>query len=134
MKKKLPAIFSILAVIGAVVYLVISGFDDTVVYYKTVNELLADPGRFETRPVRINGALVAGSVRAKPGTNEFRFQLSKSNEMLDVAFQGVLPDTMQEGQELVVQGVFDPGTKTFQAEEILTKCPSKYEAEAKAAD
>ena len=41
MKKKLPAILSILAVIGAVAYLLISGFDDTVVYYKTVNELLA---------------------------------------------------------------------------------------------
>ncbi len=134
MKKKLSAILSILAVIGAVAYLLISGFDDTVVYYKTVNEFLADPGRFETRPVRINGVLVAGSVRAKPGTNEFRFQLTKRNQTLDVSYEGVLPDTMQEGQELVVHGVYDSAAKTFRAKEILTKCPSKYEAKAKAAN
>ena len=134
MKKKLPAIFSILAIVGAVVYLLVSGFDDTVVYYKTVPELLADPGRFASRPVRINGLLVAGSLRAKPGTNEFRFQLSKRDAKLDVSYEGVLPDTMQEGQELVVHGVYDSGSKTFRAQEILTKCPSKYEAQAKAAN
>ena len=53
---------------------------------------------------------------------------------MDVSYEGVLPDTMQEGQELVVHGVYDGVAKTFRAKEILTKCPSKYEAKAKAAN
>lgn len=134
MKKKLPALLSTVAIAAAVFYLMTSGFDDTVVYYKTVDELLAEPLRFETRPVRINGRLVAGSVRSKPGTDEFRFQLSKKRQTLDVIYRGVLPDTMREGQELVVQGVYDSRAETFNADEILTKCPSKYEAAAEAAE
>ena len=134
MKKKLPALLSVLAVLGAMTYLLVSGFDDTVVYYKTVGELLSDPGRFEARPVRINGILETGSVRAKPGSNEFRFRLSKRDQALDVIYEGVLPDTMKEGQELVVHGVYDAAAKLFRAQEILTKCPSKYEAQAKAAN
>ena len=77
---------------------------------------------------------MSGSLRSKPGTNEFRFQLSKRDTKLDVSYEGVLPDTMQEGQELVVHGVYDSASKTFRAKEILTKCPSKYEAQAKAAN
>jgi cytochrome c-type biogenesis protein CcmE len=133
-KKTITALLSIVAVIGAVIYLLVSGFDDTVVYYKTVNELLADPGRFETRPVRINGILVKDSVRAKPGTDEYIFQLIKKNQTLDVAYRGILPDTMQDGRELVVQGVYDSRAKIFNASEVLTKCPSKYEAKAEAAN
>jgi cytochrome c-type biogenesis protein CcmE len=130
-KKKLPMILTIAVLAGGLIYLLAAGFDDTVVYYKTVDELLANPARFETRPVRINGVLVAGSVRAKPGTNEYRFLLTKRNQTLEVSFSGVLPDTMQEGQELVVHGVFNASEKIFHASEILTKCPSKYESQAK---
>jgi cytochrome c-type biogenesis protein CcmE len=130
-KKKAPMFLTIGVLAGGIIYLLTAGFDDTVVYYKTVDELLANPARFETRPVRINGVLVAGSVRAKPGTNEYRFQLAKRDKHLEVSYSGVLPDTMQEGQELVVHGVFNASEKVFQASEILTKCPSKYESQAK---
>ena len=134
MKKKLPVLIAITAVAAAVLYLITTGFEDTGVYYKTVDELLAEPQRFETRPVRINGILVEGSLLSKPGTDEFRFEISKRNEILTVIYKGVLPDTLKEGRELVVQGVYDSRSKTFTAREILTKCPSKYEAEARAAD
>lgn len=132
MKKAVSIALTVLAVTGAVIYLLVSGLDDTVVYYKTVDELLADPGRFETRPVRINGVLVPGSIKAKPGTEDYLFQITKRQQVLNVAYSGILPDTMLEDQELVVQGVYDGAEARFQASEILTKCPSKYEAEAQA--
>jgi cytochrome c-type biogenesis protein CcmE len=131
-KKRVSLMLSIAVMAGGVIYMLAFGFDDTVVYYKTVDELLTNPSRFETRPVRINGVLVPGSVKTKPGTDEFRFQLKKRDKTLTVAFAGILPDTMQEGQELVVHGVFDTRENLFRASEILTKCPSKYEARAKA--
>lgn len=131
-KKLFSSLLSFLVVGGAAIYLVVSGFDNTVVYYKTVDELVKDPQRFVSRPVRINGRLVPNSVQVKPGSSDYRFSLTKRGQDLLVAYSGILPDTMKEGQDIVVQGIFDPARQLFVASEVLTKCPSKYEAEASA--
>lgn len=128
--KLLPALATGIIVIGLLVYLVSASFGDTMIYYKTVAELLAETQKFEDRPIRINGVLVPDSIRQKPGTDQFRFQVKKEGSVLDVEYAGILPDAMQPGKELVVQGVLPAGKKIFQASQILTKCPSKYEAEA----
>ena len=124
---------TVILVVGAIGYLLMSSFDDTMIYYKTVDELLGEKSRFEGKTVRINGKLVPQSVRQKPGTNQFRFQLSKQGQVLEVAYAGILPDAMQDGRELVVQGILQPASTLFMASEILTKCPSKHEARAEAA-
>ena len=131
-KKRIQILATVAALAVLFTYLLVSGFDDTVVYYKTVDELLADTSRFESRPVRINGILVPGSIKMKPGTKDYLFQITKRQKVVDVAYSGILPDTMLEDKELVVEGTFDAGNNRFAATEILTKCPSKYEAEAKA--
>ncbi len=130
--KVISVILSVVVVLGALTYLMVSSFGETMIYYKTVNELLAEPQRFENRPVRINGVLVSGSIRQKPGTDQFRFKLKKQGQILEVAYAGILPDAMQPDRELVVQGKLQTGHKLFVASEILTKCPSKHEAKAKA--
>jgi len=132
---KASTIVKILATVvlvgGALTYLLLSSFDQSMVYYKTVEEVLAERARFEAEPVRINGLLVAGSVKQKPGTEEFRFTLSKAGKTLEVEYSGILPDSMEPGRELVVQGKLIGGADRFAASEILTKCPSKYEDIAK---
>lgn len=116
---------------GALTYLITTSFDESMVYYKTVEEVLNERARFEGEPVRINGLLVKDSVRHRPGTDEFRFTLSKNGKIIEVAYSGILPDSMEPGRELVVQGTLEPGTDRLEATEILTKCPSKYEDVAK---
>jgi cytochrome c-type biogenesis protein CcmE len=134
MNRKLAVqiLVSALVVGGGLTYLALAGFDDAMVYYKTVDELLGERAEFEGRPVRVNGLLVEGSVRARPGTDRFRFDLTKNGARLAVEFSGILPDSMLPGRELVVQGVLQPGADLLLASEILTKCPSKYEEEARA--
>jgi cytochrome c-type biogenesis protein CcmE len=132
MKKTISIILTVLVVIGGLSYLMLSSFDDNVVYYKTVDELLDDASRFHGRSVRINGVLVPGSVQQKPGTNQYRFQLTKRGKNLDIEYSGILPDSMREGSELIVQGVLNQQATFFAASEILTKCPSKHEARAQA--
>ncbi len=130
---KLAKIVATVAIVGGgLVYFVTSGLDGAMVYYKTVSELLDEQARFDGRPVRVNGVLVAGSMRQKPGTDQFRFQIAKQGRTLDVVYEGILPDAMQEDQELILHGVLRADTRLFSASEILTKCPSKYEAQAKA--
>lgn len=128
--KTVSVVLTVLVVVGLMIYLVVSSFGESMVYYKTVDELLSNTERFSGRTVRINGVLREGSIKQKPGSDEYRFQISKRGMVLDVAYRGVLPDSMQEGRDLVVQGVFNGKNNLFDAGEILTKCPSKYEAEA----
>jgi cytochrome c-type biogenesis protein CcmE len=42
----------------------------------------------------------------------------------DVYFAGVVPDTFKEGAEVVIKGKFEGST--FQSNEVMAKCPSKY--------
>ena len=131
-RKIVTTVMTVIGALGAAVYLVFSGFDNTVVYYKTVDELLTNTDRFVNRPVRVNGRLVPHSVQVKPGTSQYRFELEKRHKTVLVTYNGILPDTLSEGQDLVVQGTYDPVGHAFNATEVLTKCPSKYEAEAAA--
>jgi len=132
MKKVIAIVATVLVVGGVFVYLLVSSFSgDSMVYYKTVDELLADRARLENRPIRINGLLVDGSISRRPGTDEYRFTLTKNGAQLAVTYRGILPETMLPGREIVVEGALKPGGNEFAATEILTKCPSKYESVAK---
>ncbi len=122
----------VLLIGGAVSWLLLSGNENAMVYYKTVEEVLQERARFEHEPVRMNGHLRDGSLARKPGTDAWRFILEKNGASLTVEFEGIFPDNAIPGRELVVEGTLIPDADTFRATQILTKCPSKYEARAKA--
>ena len=130
--KTISVILTLVVVLGSVGYLMVSSMDDTLIYYKTVDEILDQSARFDGKAVRVNGVLVPTSVRQKPGTDQFRFKLSKRGQTLEVAYAGILPDSMQDGRDLVVQGMLQRSQNLFVADQILTKCPSKHEAKAQA--
>jgi cytochrome c-type biogenesis protein CcmE len=132
--KILSVVATVIIIAGGLTYLVTSSLGESMIYYKTVAELLDESEGFVDRPVRINGTLKPGSIRSKPGTNQYRFYMEKRDRTLEIEYRGVLPDSMQDGRELVVQGSLQSDKKLFIATEILTKCPSKYEAKAKAAN
>jgi len=70
-----------------------------------------------------------------PGTEEFdieakvlRFQMKDpKGEVFDVEFNGVKPANFEQAREIVAIGKFRDGK--FEAEQLLVKCPSKYQAE-----
>jgi cytochrome c-type biogenesis protein CcmE len=43
-----------------------------------------------------------------------------------VVYKGVRPGSFEDGVEVLVEGRYKDGV--FTAENVLTKCPSKYEA------
>jgi cytochrome c-type biogenesis protein CcmE len=122
---------SVIVVGGGLVYLVLSSVGESMVYYKTVEELLAERGRFEGREVRVNGQLVEGSLARKAGTDEFRFELVKNGKVIEVRYSGIIPDSMARSSEILVQGTLAAGRDELAASEIMTKCPSKYEDRAR---
>ena len=68
--------------------------------------------------------------RAKDGlTHEFRVQDRKGSATVAVRYVGAMPDPFREGREIIVdvkkQGAGFVGVK----DTLITKCPSKFEAE-----
>jgi cytochrome c-type biogenesis protein CcmE len=119
-----------LIIIGAIAYLMFSGINDSMVYYYTVSELMAKADSLDGRGVRVSGYVEPGSVQRTAGAPEIRFVVfeKQSDETVPVVYRGTVPDTFKENAEVVVEGTYRTGDRVFQANTLLAKCPSKYEA------
>ncbi|MBX3272929.1 MAG: cytochrome c maturation protein CcmE [Sandaracinaceae bacterium] len=126
---KIGAVFVVLGV-GVAVLLWGTEASDAFVYSKLVDEVLADPDRYRGRELRVEGQLQQGSIvfEAEPSC-EHRFVLARSGRTLPVRFpRCVVPDTFRDdmAMDVVVQGQLQPDD-TFLANEVIPRCPSKYE-------
>jgi cytochrome c-type biogenesis protein CcmE len=102
---------------------------DAFVYSKMVNEVLTEPKAFVGRELRVEGLLKPGSIKFRQDPCEWRFVLNNSGKSLPIRFpQCVVPDTFRDGMGIMVtvQGQLqDEGF--FVANQIIPRCPSKYE-------
>jgi cytochrome c-type biogenesis protein CcmE len=69
---------------------------------------------------------VAGPISGDPHTSGLRFTLRdvKGTATVPVVFRGSKPDLFAKGRDVVVIGKLQAGV--FVANELSTKCPSKY--------
>ena len=114
---------------GVVALLLTSDAGDAFVYSKPVHEVMADPSAFEGRELRVEGDLRRGSVRFREEPCEWQFVLEKEGQAMEVSFpQCVVPDTFRDdfGITVTVQGQIQ-GDGRFLANQVVPRCPSKYE-------
>jgi cytochrome c-type biogenesis protein CcmE len=123
-------------VAGLIGYLMFTGMQDSMVYFYTPTELLAksvsDPSYTADRGVKVGGRVVPGSVQFDERSLDLRFELvdiEQPETSFPVHYQGPLPDTFQEGSDVVVEGRYS-AAGGFEASTVLTKCGSRYEAGA----
>ena len=119
-----------LAFFGAVGYLFLSGMNDSMVYYLTLEELSVSPPR-PGEGVRLAGWVKDGSIIGSALDGEISFSITDGDRELPVRYAGLVPDTFENGAEVIVEGIFR-GEPVFNASTMLAKCPSKYEAAAPA--
>lgn len=80
--------------------------------------------------VKVHGLLDKIESRDRP----LRFTVRDKDRpdiVLPVYADKTRPDTFQETYDVAVEGRWDDAQQRFIADKIMTKCPSKYEAEAK---
>ncbi len=124
---RVAAVF--VALLAAVGFLLAGGADEAFVYSKQVHEVLAAPGEFAGRPLRVEGDLKDDSVVFREEPCEWRFVLSSEGREMPVRYpRCVVPDTFQSGMGLkvVVEGRLQPDG-SFLASQVIPKCPSKYD-------
>ena len=133
MKKQSRFVAAAVGLVAVVGYLAVTGARDSMTYYYTPDELAAklaaEPSTREMA-ARIGGRVVPGSVRYDTRTLDLRFtivDITSGRTRYEVYHNGPLPDTFQEGRDVVVEGRFN-AAGTFEATSVLTKCGSRYEA------
>ncbi len=125
-------ILALLLVLGGVGFLIMKGISDTGLYYRTVAEVLSDDGRQDRRGVRVSGNVLPGSIDYDQERLELNFMvrdMEQAEKTMRVMYRGVRPDAFKEEAEVILEGRFDGTGRTFVAETLLAKCPSKYESE-----
>ncbi len=127
-RRRLPLSFIIggLVILAAVIYLVYANTQANAVYYLTVSELKSCTICM-TQSVRVAGVVQKGSIVRDDQKQLVSFTITQGGQQLAVTYSGVVPDIFRPGIEVVVEGHYT-GHGPFQAQNLLAKCPSKFQA------
>jgi cytochrome c-type biogenesis protein CcmE len=135
---KIGATVSVLAV--AFAGLMWTSLREGAEYFKNVDEVIGNRSAWETKKVQLHGYVVPGSWEQNRATLQYRFKVqnnparqANAGGVVDATYTGILPDTFKDEAEVVLKGTFAQ-SGSFQVEKngVMAKCPSKYEAAAKA--
>jgi cytochrome c-type biogenesis protein CcmE len=127
-RKRLPLSFLLggVAILAAILYLVYANTQANAVYYMTVSELLHCT-TCNTQSVRVAGVVQQGSIVRDEQNERITFVINDGKQSLPVTYTGVVPDIFRAGIQVVVEGRY-VGHGPFQAQTLLAKCPSKFQA------
>jgi cytochrome c-type biogenesis protein CcmE len=79
--------------------------------------------------VQVNGKLADKDYVLKPQEQFLRFNLrDEHGEVMPVEYRGVIPGNFDQAMSVVAIGKYQGDH--FEAQQLLVKCPSKYQAEA----
>ncbi len=118
-------VVAILLAVGMVGYMLFDGFKSET-YFFEVDKAVSEGSALIGKEVRLKGVVEPGSVEGKDGVLGKRFRIAEKGKSIQVYYDKALPDTFQEGMEVVAQGTVD-GDYVLQANEVVVKCPSRYE-------
>lgn len=125
-KRRFRFVIMTVVVVGTIAYLMVTGMQDTMGYYLTVSEVVEQSASQKTQEkLRISGMVEEGSLNWEPGQKKLHFAIVDEQARLPVEYEGIVPDTLKQGQKVIVEGVYVDGT--FIASELMTSCASKYE-------
>ncbi|MFT3892881.1 MAG: cytochrome c maturation protein CcmE [Anaerolineales bacterium] len=138
-------------ILGAVVFLIWSSTAATSEYFLTIDELNAKGSSIVDKNVRVSGAVLGDTIQydaqnlvltfevanvpgdnaeieAQGGLAEVLHQavIDPSRQRMKVVYEGVMPDLLRNEAQAIMTGHFG-ADGIFYAEELLLKCPTKYE-------
>ncbi|MBI4282271.1 MAG: cytochrome c maturation protein CcmE [Chloroflexi bacterium] len=110
-------------------YLGFTAFQSASAYYLTVGELIAKGDAVYGKNLRVNGKLMPSSFEREPNGTIIHFSLTDGVETVDATYNGLVPDLFfNENSQIMLEGTYG-SNGVFDAQAIIVKCPSKYQAE-----
>ncbi|MFI5370734.1 MAG: cytochrome c maturation protein CcmE [Candidatus Eisenbacteria bacterium] len=105
----------------------VTSFKKSVTPYITFTEARRSSGL-----VQVNGVLADKRYVLKPNEQYLSFRLrDDKGEILPVEYHGVIPGNFDQATSIVAIGRYED--QKFVADQLLVKCPSKYQAMAQKA-
>jgi cytochrome c-type biogenesis protein CcmE len=130
-RRGLYAAIGLCMLVAGIVAAALGGMQNNGIYAKQVDALLHEKSRFVGKPVRAEGMLVHGTLVKRESPCEYRFTIQMNDQVLPVRFaQCVVPDTFRDVANTDVQVTVEGkllADNSFEATNVLAKCPSKYE-------
>jgi len=120
--KRILAIVGGLVALGAATALVLTAFQENLVFFFTPSQVAANEAP-QGRTFRIGGMVEKGSVQ-RSGI-EVRFVVTDTAKSIPVVYSGALPDLFREGKGVVAQGQLG-ADGVFRAREVLAKHDENY--------
>ena len=140
-----------LLILAAVVYLIVSSTQASAEYFMTINELKADGPDVAGKSLRASGAVIGDSIQYDPATLTLSFEVAHvpgdnsdieaqgglaqvlheavidpTRARMKVVYQGPKPDLLRDEAQAIMTGKLGEDG-VFYADELLLKCPTKYE-------
>lgn len=120
-------------VVLALAFMIWAAFGENTRYFLTVSEFNSKAEIHDGQMVRISGKLVDGTFDRGNKSTISHFQLTDKegvnagSAMLQARYEGILPDLFfNPHSEIILEGSYT-SDGVFHANEILVKCPSKYQ-------
>jgi len=113
-----------MAALGGATVLVLSAFNDNLVFFYSPSELKAKAVSADRR-VRIGGLVEAQSLSRGADGHSVAFRITDGANDVPVVYQGLLPDLFREGQGTVAEGKLRPDG-VFAASSVLAKHDENY--------
>jgi cytochrome c-type biogenesis protein CcmE len=113
-----------LAALGVVAALVLSAFQENLVFFFTPSQVVAKEAP-QGRTFRIGGMVEKGSVKRQGDGVTVQFTVTDTAQTVPVTYRGPLPDLFREGKGVVAQGQLG-ADGVFHAREVLAKHDENY--------
>ncbi|MFD1804736.1 cytochrome c maturation protein CcmE [Mixta tenebrionis] len=129
-KNRLYVVVAILMGLGLATTLVMYALRSNIDLFYTPGEIINGKGEALAKPepgqrLRVGGMVMPGSVKRDEKTLRVNFKLYDATGVVDVSYEGILPDLFREGQGVVAQGELLTGNQ-IHAKEVLAKHDEKY--------
>ena len=95
-------------------------------YYRQVSDLTT--GQYDGKNVKVGGRVIDGTIDRDASGVLFTIEdLTGKPDTVKVLYSGQMPNTFDAGVDVVVVGTYSASDGVIAADELQTKCPSKYE-------
>jgi cytochrome c-type biogenesis protein CcmE len=140
-----------LLIVSAIAYLIISSTKANAQYFFTIDELISRDKSMVGQNVRISGAVIGDSIQYDPQALALNFTIANvpadnklieaqgglaavlhaavtdpSRTRMQVVYLGPKPDLLRDEAQAIMTGHIGEDN-IFYADELLLKCPTKYE-------
>lgn len=122
-RRQILSAAAVLAIAGAIAYVLWGGLEQNLVYFVTPTELLAKGSKAVGNPVRLGGVVAEGTIQQEG--NLLRFAIKDDKNQVPVVSTKTPPQMFQEGMGVVVEGALQADGH-FGAERLMVKHGNEY--------